>query len=155
MPPHLRAFRPRLTAKEHPEGVSPGIRVAFEENAEEIHAPNRRMQVDPSTYASRFRLDLYEVKHIIRLFQTADKNASDGIDICEFRNVLGAIYDTKPENLQDAIVREAWERLMNDCAVSTITGEAQLDDFFHWYTQNLFNNAICSGTTRADETQRI
>lgn len=108
----------------------------------EILAPKPTVPIDPFKYSSRFRLDVFEVKHILRLLREADASKADGIDEGDFRNVLASIYETPPENLAEATVSEAWTALLQDRARSARTGEEQLDGFFHWYTQNFFNSAI-------------
>jgi len=112
-----------------------------EETSDEIAVPKAKEPIDPLLYSSRFRLHMFEVKHILRLLGEPPPGADD-IDKGDFRDILASIYDTSPENLAAATVKEAWEALLQDRARSERTGKEHLEDFFHWYTQNFFTRAI-------------
>lgn len=106
--------------------------------------------------ARKFYLDLYEVKDIMKLFKDCDTNGSGGIDKEEFEQVMVAVLgllDT--DGLDKSVFENAWKDMQGrdgdsgGAASGNCMWEASLDNFFEWYTRNMFSQ-VCQQTITDD-----
>ena len=67
---------------------------------------------EASRLASKYHLELYEVKYILKLFVEADANRSGGLDKAEFEVVIRKLFDL-PASADEhrVMVDKAWEKM--------------------------------------------
>ena len=108
---------------------------------------SRSPRIDPpgptlgeaSRLASKYHLELYEVKYILKLFVEADANRSGGLDKAEFEVVIRKLFDL-PASADEhrVMVDKAWEKMNGGTNANSASAEANTEAFVEWYSQNIF-----------------
>jgi Ca2+-binding EF-hand superfamily protein len=101
--------------------------------------------------ASKYHLDLYEVKDILKYFAEADANGSGGLDKAEFEGVIRKLFEV-PASAEGhrQMVDRAWERMTSDTDPNSASAEANAETFVEWYTQNMFSQMVAATVNAGD-----
>jgi hypothetical protein len=106
---------------------------------------------EASRLASKYHLELYEVKYILKLFVEADANRSGGLDKAEFEVVIRKLFDL-PASADEhrVMVDKAWDKMNGGTNSNSASAEANTEAFVEWYSQNMFSSMVAETVNAAD-----
>jgi Ca2+-binding EF-hand superfamily protein len=98
--------------------------------------------------ANEFHMDLAEVKQVIDIFYTADEDESGGLNRKELERALARVMDVFVVPQRD--VEKAWDFMIGKRPMSyeRMIDEVKIEDFFHWYVENVGNRLISRSVRR-------
>lgn len=105
-----------------------------------------------SNIAKKFRLEHFEVKHILEEF---DSHIMGSMTLPKFRKALASIFESK--DIDERIVLSAWEGTTGETDSTKEVESFDLDGFFQWYVANMFSDVakLRQSKDKADSEEMI